>query len=96
MKPMSIAEVNEIIEKSEDKKQLVSFLGKFSKINIKDAKAMRKELEDLGMVKLNEANVVKVIDLLPEDASDLNKIFSETSLDEDEVHKILEVVKKYK
>ena len=40
--------------------------------------------------------MVKIVDLLPEDSIDINKIFTDVSLDENETNKILEVVKKYK
>jgi len=48
------------------------------------------------MIKLKADHIVKVIDFLPEDASDVNKIFSDVSLDENETNKILDIVKKYK
>ena len=48
------------------------------------------------MLKLKQEHIVKIVDLLPEDALDLNKIFTDVSLDEDETTKILEIVKKYK
>ena len=40
--------------------------------------------------------IIKVIDFLPEDASDVNKIFTEVSLDENEIKQITEIVKKHK
>src|SRR3989338_509217 len=46
--------------------------------------------------KRGESYIVKIVDLLPEDASDINKIFSDISLNEDEVNKILGIVKNSK
>ena len=57
---------------------------------------MRKNLEALKILKLKPEHVVKIIDLLPQDAVDLNKIFTDMSLDKDETEKVLEVVKKHK
>ena len=84
------------IEDSEKKKQLESFIKKFSKINAGKSEQLKKELTALGLLKLKQEHITKIIDILPEDAPDLNKIFVDISLDEDETNKILEVVKKYK
>ena len=99
MKPLSLAETKEIVETvagDEEKKEIVDFLKKFTKLSGKQAAEMKKELEGLGLLKLKEEHIVKIIDLLPEDTSDVNKIFADVSLNEDEVNKILEIVKKYK
>jgi len=46
-----------------------------------------------NMLKLKREHVVKIVDLLPEDASDLNKIFTDVSLNEDETNNILKIIK---
>jgi DNA-directed RNA polymerase subunit F len=97
--PLSMPEVKKLlsgIEDNERKKQLEVFIKKFSKIQIKKALDLKKELEGLNMIKLKPEYIVKIIDALPEDTPDLNKIFIDVSLDEDETNKILETVKKYK
>ena len=48
------------------------------------------------LLKIKNEHIVKIIDLMPEDASDLNKIFTDVSLTEDETKKILEAVKQFK
>ena len=98
MKPLSSAEAIEIVGdlKDEGNKEIQSFVKKFSKINLKKAKELRTELESLGLIKLNKEHISKIIDLLPEEASDINKIFTDVSLDEDETNKLLEIVKKYR
>ena len=55
-----------------------------------------KEFLDEEILKLKEEHIVKIIELMPEDILDLNKIFVDIALNEDETSKILEVVKKYK
>ena len=47
-------------------------------------------------MKLKTENISKIIDIIPENAEDLNKIFTEVGLDEDETKKILEAVKQFK
>ena len=95
--PLSLAEVRESIKGVEDeKKELEAFLKKFTKLDAKEASELRKELEGTGIIKLKPENIAKIIDFLPEDASDINKIFIDTSLDENESAKIIEIVKKYR
>ena len=57
---------------------------------------IKSELEKLDLIKLKEEHIIKIIDIFPQDASDLNKIFTDVSLNEDETNKILEIVKNSK
>ena len=47
-----------------------------------------------SLLKIKNEHIVKIVDLMPEDASDLNKIFTDVSLTEDETNKILDIIKK--
>jgi len=97
--PLSLNEVKEILDEtadSERKTEMEIYLKKFLKTKPESAKKIRAELEALDLLKIKREHVVKVIDLLPKDASDLNKIFIDVSLNEDETNKILEIVKKNK
>jgi DNA-directed RNA polymerase subunit F len=102
IKPLNMQEVKKLlgkIEESEEstkKKQVGDFVKKFSKIKKDKAEGMKKELTELGMIKIKEKNIAKIIDILPEDSKDLNKIITDVSLTEDEANKILEIVKKHK
>lgn len=99
MKPLSSVEAEKIIASSKqdgENKEIENFLKKFIKLDEKKAEKIEKELDALEIIKLKEEHKVKIIDLLPEDASDINKIFTDVSLDENEIDKILEVVKKNK
>lgn len=99
MQPLNMSEVKKILgslEDTEKKKQLEDFIKKFSKIQAGKAEQLKEELTQLGLLKVKQDHIVKIIDVLPEDASDLNKIFTDVSLDENETNKILEVIKKYK
>lgn len=94
--PLSMAEAIEYIKKDENETEIVGFIKKFSKLNAKEAKELRQEIESLGMIKVKTDGIVKIIDLLPETSEELNKIFIDVSLDEDETKKILDTIKKYK
>jgi DNA-directed RNA polymerase subunit F len=94
--PLNLNEVKEILKDipdSERKEQMEQFLKKFLKTKNEQAKKIREELEKLDLLKIKKEHIVKIIDMLPEDASDINKIFADVSLNEDEINKILEIVK---
>ena len=80
-------------EDEEKKKAMETFIKKFSKISNEKAEKIKKGLEGLGLLKLKKSHIAKIVDILPEDGSDLNKIFLDITLNEDETNKILEVVK---
>ncbi len=93
---LSMAEAIEYIKKDETETEIVGFIKKFSKLNAKDAKELKESMEELGIIKIKSDYIVKMIDLLPETAEELNKIFIDVSLDEDETKKILDTIKKFK
>ncbi|MFA5764501.1 MAG: hypothetical protein WC915_06870, partial [archaeon] len=66
------------------------------KTKLERFKKIQEDLEKADLLKLKREHIVKIIDLLPETASELNKIFTDISLNEDETNKILEIVKNSK
>jgi len=95
--PLSMAESTEYIKKTEDTgTEIIGFIKKFTKLKSKEAKELRKKIEGLSLMKVRIEHIVKIIDLMPENSKDLNKIFVGISLDEDETKKILETVKEFK
>ncbi len=93
--PLSMAEAIEYV-KDENETEIIGFIKKFNKLKAKDARELRKEIESLGIIKIRPEYAVKIVDLLPETAEEINKILAEVSLDEDETKKILDTIKKYK
>ena len=89
-------EILKDIPAGEKKEEAETFLKKFVKAKPAQAKKIKEELEKADMLKLKREHIVKIVDMLPEDASDINKIFVDISLNEDETNKILEIVKKSK
>ncbi len=95
--PLSMAESLEFIKSSEEENaEIVGFIKKFSVLSPEQGKEMRKKIEELKLLKVKPENIAKIIDLLPDNSADLNKIFEDVSLDEDEANKILDIVKQYK
>ena len=98
MQPLDMFEAKKILgslEETEKIKQVDVFIKKFLKIKTEKANKLKEELKNLELLKLKEEDIVKIIDLMPEDVLDLNKIFVDVALNEDETNKILETVKKY-
>lgn len=91
-KPLSMAESTEYLEKESN---TMIFIKKFNALSTKDAKELRKKLEDLNLIKMNDFNISKIIDLVPEKTEEVNKIFIDVGLDENETKKILDVVKEF-
>ena len=97
IEPLSMVEVIGYIKKSEySETNVKDFIKKFTKLNPKEAKELRKKLEELDLMKLRTEHIVKIIDLMPENQEELNKIFIGVNLNEDEIQKILETIKEFK
>ena len=91
--PLSMAESLEYVKKDSEASK---FVRSFIKLDLKDAKKLREKLENLDLMKLKSPEIAKVIDVMPEDKEDLNKIFVGMSLGEDETKKILDTIKEFK
>lgn len=98
--PISLAEAKEICkdkEENEKAKAIVSYAKQFTSMKLEDVLKMKKELQSLNIMKLKLNHIVRIIDIMPEDSDDVRKIFvDDISLDQDEISKILETVKKYR
>jgi DNA-directed RNA polymerase subunit F len=95
-KPLSMAEASEYITKKESEVDVAAFIKRFTKLKAKEAKELRKNIEGLDFIKVNEKHISKIIDILPETKEDLNKIFIDVGLDEDETNKLLNEIKEFK
>ena len=97
--PLDLNEVEKMLENisdSDKKEEMKIYLKKFLKTKPGQAKQIKEDLEKLDLLKMKNEHLVKIIDLLPENASEINKIFADVSLTEDETNKILEIVKNNK
>jgi len=95
--PLSMVETLEYMKKIQNPKtEVKDFIKKFIKLDIKKAKELKDQIEQLEILQVNENHISKIIDFLPEDKEELNKIFPDTTLDEDETKKLLKTIKKFK
>jgi len=82
-------------EDSSNAKKIVQFAKKFSKLKKEEAEKLKKEVNALGILKIKPIYLEKVVEILPKDADDVRKIFTDVNLDQNEISQIIEVVKKY-
>jgi DNA-directed RNA polymerase subunit F len=94
-KPTTIAEVNVLVPKGEEKKPIHDYLKKFSSLSKEEAFKLMEEIKSLNNPKLKEENIAKLADFLPKDLEDINKILIEAGLNEAESNAILAITKKY-
>jgi len=94
--PITLAEVVTLAGDSEKADSIKKFIKGFNKMDVAKAREMKEALVGLDLIKLKDEHIVKIVDFMPSDAADLNKVLVEVSLDGDEVTKILEVVKNFK
>jgi len=98
-KPLTLLETEELIKdfkETEKTKELKSFIKKFAQSDAKTAKKLKEALTNMNLLKLKEKDIVKIVDIMPENAIELNKIVTEAGLDTDETNKILETIKNIK
>ena len=94
---LSVAEAKGFLDKKEEKDAEVnSFIEKFVTISPEQAKDMREKLNEVSEIKIKPEHISKIIDILPKDIEELNKILTDVSLDEDETKKILSIVEEFK
>jgi|SRR3989344_5790151 len=101
-RPVAMAEAKDIVLDREKDKELgyeqklaAEHLKKFTKLKAGEAK---KFIEDISSVlRMGPETLVQIVNLMPQNADELRLIFAREkfSLKEEEVQKILEVVKKY-
>ena len=74
---------------------MADYLKAFCKLSKEKADSLAEEIKALNNPKIKDDLVIKVVDLLPQDAEDVSKIFLENSLSEEETQALLTAVKKY-
>lgn len=103
-KPVTLTEVSELLKKRQKEGELgyeqlstLQYAEKFSKLtDLKEVSELKKELSSLGF--FSEAQIVKLIDLLPMKEDDLRAIVSKdkTALSEEQAKEVIKILKKYK
>jgi len=94
---LSMAESLDFVKSAEaENTEIIGFIKKFNTLKSGQAKEIRKKIGELNLLKVKPEHISKIIDLLPDNSADLNKIFEDINLDEDETNKIFNIIKQYK
>src|SRR3989304_8251489 len=101
-KPVSMAEAKDILSNRETGKELtyeqklaLEHLKKFTKLKYEEAKKFIEELS--GVLRMSPETMVQILNILPKTPDELRLIFARErfSLKEEEIGKILDIVKKF-
>ena len=92
---VSLAEVKELVEDLEEKKDLKDYLKRYGKLSKVKSDELCAEIKKLDNLKLKEGHIIKIADFLPKNVADLQKIFNDVSLDEKEANEILKIARNY-
>jgi len=93
--PLTIAEAYDIVKTLEEKQELKDYFKTFVKLSKEKAQQLAGEIRALNNPKLNDEHVIKIVDFLPTEAEELNKVLRDAGLTEVETNAVLELVKKY-
>ena len=100
--PVPMGEAREVMKAREklgelgyEQKLALEHLLKFTKLDEKAAKKLVEELN--SVIRMGKETLVQIVNILPKTPDEVRMIFAREkfSLKEDEVNKILEIVKKY-
>src|SRR3989344_6432071 len=94
-KPMTLAAAKSMIKNLDEKKELNDYMKKFSSLTSEKAEKLFNEIKALNSHKLKDESIVKIVDFLPKDSEDLNKLLPEAGFSEEESNVIIEIIKKY-
>jgi DNA-directed RNA polymerase subunit F len=106
-KPVTLVEVTELLKKrqkeqrdgaplSYEQQNTLDYAEKFAHVSVKDAAALRKKLEALGV--LNEKQIVKLIDVLPSKEEDAKTILFQGgfSVEAEQLKQVAALCKEYR
>lgn len=101
--PLTMVEVNEELDKVEKRdKELTAravktkeYLKRFIELDKKHNDESKKKLQELGLPRLKERLIIKIIDIQPKDTDSLKALFTGENITfkQEELQKVLECIK---
>lgn len=104
-KQVSVTEVFDIINKKSKDKELTyreekikEFLKKHNKISFKEFLEIKKKIEELKISRLEEEHIIKIVDIMPENGTQLRSLVQNTGivLVDDIANNILDILNSYR
>lgn len=103
--PISLADLKTKLEEIEKRDKELNFratktkeyLKIFAKLDSKKASELRKKIQGLNIPRIKERQITKIIDILPENMDDLKVLLvgETTIIDQENMQKIIDIVKEY-
>ena len=102
--PVTFAELKDQLKKIETRDTTLSFRGAKTKdylalateLKAKDAKEIKKKIEELNVMRLKEKQIIKLINVLPKDIDSLKVVLgSDSTASKEDFKKILDILKEY-
>lgn len=102
--PVTFAELKDNLKKIETRDTTLSFRGTKTKdylslateLKAKDAKDIKKKIEELNVMRLKEKQIIKIINVLPKDTDSLKVVLgSDSTASKEDLKKILDILKDY-
>jgi DNA-directed RNA polymerase subunit F len=102
VKPIGMSEAKKIMDKYKDRKDLtyeqkiaLEYLRKFTKLDYDKSKKLLEEVS--GVLRMSPETAIQILNILPKTPDEVRLLFAKErfSLKEEEIKKILEIVKKY-
>lgn len=91
--PLTLGEVKGYLTEDDKDRPVYTYVKTFSKLTAKEAKVLKEKLVALNNIKLKEADIVKLVDFLPQDSEGVNKVCHEAGLSEEEAQALLGALK---
>lgn len=102
-KPVTLAEAKQLMEKIQKRDKTLStraqkteeYLNKFAKLSIQEVNSTKEKINNLGITRLKDKHIAKIIDIQPKDMDSLRMILTEdnVTLKQEDLQKILECLK---
>lgn len=102
-RPVTLAEVSDSLEIIKTKinelnfraEKVRNYVNETKEVEKKNADELLNKIKELNISRLRDKHLVKIVDLMPEDVESLKSLFAgeATSLKQEELNKILEVIK---
>jgi len=99
--PITIYDVKKSLENIEKKygelnyraKRTLEYAKAHTSLSESKVKDLKKKLEEAGIVRLKDKDVVKIIELLPKSKEEFRAFLPDTTLTDEDVEKIIGIVK---
>lgn len=102
-RPVTLTEAKQLMEKIKKRDKALStraqkteeYLNKFAKLSTQEINSIKEKINNLGITRLKDKHIAKIIDIQPKDIDSLRMILTEdnVTLKQEDLQKILECLK---